>query len=464
MARRRSFVTPLSTAAIALLAVAPDSARAQDQGDAQPQPLTLSEGDTTRARAIAGSRLRLPSDGDPLDPSDDPAFNNDKAVSVTARKRPLYDAPGFPLGGLTLYPEVSAGARYDSNVFALNDAQDDVFGTLRASVKLVSNWGLNALDFTGYVDERAFAKYTSESGITYQGRLRGRLDLDRDSSLTGEIERQRVFVRRGGTGEEILTRRPVRYDLTSSAFTYARSFGRIGTKLGGYVGKYDYQDAQRPDGTPFSQRYRDYTLYRGDAEAGYTLPNGWQVFVSGMAEFRRYRVRSVPLDRDTDGFELLAGVQSEITPLIRGRLSAGYIYANFKDPTVGSRGAVAIDADLDYLITELTTIRLTGRRYFQNVASVSAPGGLATEITLGADHELLRNLILSATTKYRTTKFVVTDTRSTNYELNGGARWFVNRHLRISGDLNFRNRRGGGVATDRRYNEVEGGVSVAYAL
>ncbi|RYZ41645.1 MAG: hypothetical protein EOP49_28790, partial [Sphingobacteriales bacterium] len=54
---------------------------------------------------------------------------------------------------------------------------------------------------------------------------------------------------------------------------------------------------------------------------------------------RRFRLPRGPILRDADGIEVLGGVSSEITPLLRGRLGLGYIYADFKDPNIESRGA-----------------------------------------------------------------------------------------------------------------------------
>jgi hypothetical protein len=455
---------------------APDEAPALAQAPAAsqpaaPAPLRLNDeangdaADATRVPVLGVSRLSLPRDWAEEEVLE--ARERDyvyRGVSVMMRKRPDYDPAGFRLGSFTLFPQLSARAGYDSNVFSQDDEKRDVVGTARATAELKSNWGRHALNLLGWVDERAYGKYTTESGITYRLRGDGRLDIGRDGNLTAKVGHERVFVRRGNTGELITTRRPARYWLTDGELVYQQMFGRLRTTLGGYAGRYDYQNAQTPGGAPLDLQYRDYALYRGMAEIGYASPAGPVLFVSAMGELRRFRVASAPILRDSDSYELLGGVQGAVTPLIRGRAAFGYLRADFKDPGVRSRGIFSFDVDLDYLVTELTTVRASGRRYYQNIAAATSPAGLNTDLRLGADHELLRNLILSASASYRATRYVELGTRAHSVGVDGGARWLLNRNLRATLDLGYRQRSGSAVDVSRAYDDFEGGIGLVYAF
>ena len=428
----------------------------------QATPLTLPGGDRSDAPAIGTGSLALPR-GDVIGFRNDSVLPSAKrtvnGVTVAARSRPEFDPSGIQLGSFTLFPALTARGGYDSNVYVQQDGVSDAYGILRADVALKSNWGRNSLSFDGYVNERAYSKFVTESGITYRGRVRSRYDIAEDSAISADVQHERAFVRRGGTGDLILTRQPVRYTLTSGQLSGTKEFGHLTTQLTGFAGRYNYEDAERPTGEPVDQQYRDYSLYRGSAELGYRTGAGPIFFLSATGDIRRFRLPRGPILRDADGIEVLGGVSSEITPLLRGRLGLGYIYADFKDPNIESRGALGFQADLDYLVTELTTVKFSAQRYFQNVAAAVSPAALATEFDIGVDHELLRNVILSTSLSYRQSKFVILDTTSKGYGIEGGVRWLVSKHLRADASASYRNRKGNGeilgIPAARTFNQLQ---------
>ncbi len=438
----------------------PDLSLARD-GDAQKPPVMATPVPTT-----AGS-LRLPRetgyDGDDIDGG--VGFGgNVRMSSVTARSRPAYDAVGLRIGSFTAYPEVDTLAGYDGNVFALSNGAGDVYGNARASVRVSSDWGRNNLEVLGYVNERAYAKYTSESGVTYRALIRGQYDIARGTSFSLSALHQHLFVERGNTGETITTLRPVRDNETLGTAALTQGFGRLQAKLSVDLGRYVFEDAQTPAGLPLSEQYRDNSLYRGTVELGYTTSAGSVLFVSLGRELRRFRVPSAPVIRDSNGIEALGGVSGQITPLISGRLAIGYIEADFRAPNIRSRGAFDFDANIDYAVTELTSVNLTARRYFQNVAAAASPAGLATEATLGVDHELLRNVIVSASASYRSTRYLDTNNVSSGTEVDGGFKWLLNRHLRATAGAGYSNRMGNAVVSDRKFHEFDATVGLAFAL
>ncbi|RYF07745.1 MAG: hypothetical protein EOO77_25595, partial [Oxalobacteraceae bacterium] len=221
-------------------------------------------------------------------------------------------------------------------------------------------------------------------------------------------------------------------------------------------------------GTPFSQRFRTYDLYRGSFQVGYALDAGPVVFVRGIADTRRYRFSAPPIDRDSNTIEVLAGLSSDITPLLRGRIAVGYISADFKQPNIPNRGAPSFDIDLDYLATELTTVHLSGRRYFQNVSLADSPGVLSTEAVIGADHELLRNLIVSGEILYRQTDFIASTSNGSALGAEGRGQFFVNRRLRLNGAIGYSYNRRSGFAADGQVlnnsGQAQATIGLSFAL
>lgn len=386
-----------------------------------------------------------------------------RGVTVMTRPRPDFDPIGIPVGAFTLRPQLTAGIGYDGNVYTQPGGVDDIFGLLRGAADLRSNWNRHTVSVGGYVSERAYASKTSESGLTYRAQAQGTLDIDRTTGIDFEMSHEHDFLQRGGTTELITTERPVRFNVTDSGLTLRKQFGRLRTDVAAYTAYFNFENARTPAGNVFSQQFRDYKLYRGRVGIGYASGAGPVLFASATGDLRRYRILSGPIIRGSNGGEFLVGVSSDITPLIRGRLGFGYIFADFADRTIGTRGAAAFDANIDYLATELTTVHFVARRFFQNVALVNAPAGLTTEYSVGADHELLRNLIVSGSASYRTTDYVRLNTQSSGYGVDGGARLFINRRLRADASIGYR-KRNNRQTLFGDYSEVVANVALTFGI
>lgn len=384
--------------------------------------------------------------------------------TVTSRSRPGYDPAGIRTGALLIFPAVSSTLGYDSNVYRQPSGVSDAFGRLRAAVQARTDLSRHALAVDGYVDQRLYSKYTTDNALTYDAHVLGRLDFARGDRVTGEVRHTKAVVERGGAGEILNTREPIRYKTTLASIDGRKTFGRLLLGLGGTISYSDYQDAETPAGAPLDQQFRDQTLYQVRTDAGYALAAGPEIFISATGEARRFRVAAPPIIRDTDTIEVLAGVRSDITPLLRGQFSLGYLHAKFKDPTIPSRGALGVNIGLDYLLTPLTTLRVGALRNLRNVASVNAPATLVTEGRIGVDHELLRNLILSASTSYQNADYISLEGSVQRITADGSAQWLISRRMRLEFDLGYQRRTGTGRGANREFDQVRGSIALAYRL
>jgi hypothetical protein len=417
--------------------------------------------------------LDLPDPQSVLDglPADRPA-GVDRGVAVTARRRPAYDPIGARLGAYTLQASAATTLGYDSNVFSQDDGVSDAYASLRAAALLRSAYSRHLVELEAYAEQRLFASFGTENALTYAATARGRYDIGALDSLTVNVTREHQIIERGAVGEVLLTRRPVRYDLTGAGLSGRKVFGRVTVDLSGQVSDFDYDDARRPAGATVDQDFRDFLLYEARADLGYASGGAITLFGSVTGEARRFRINAPPIDRDSDLIEVLGGVRGEITPLLRGQFGVGYIFVDFMDPNFKSRGGLGINVSLQYLVTELTTVQFSGRRRLQNVGSAIAPASLTTELRVGVDHELLRNLIVSAGVGYQNADFVdngqlANRQPATRLSLDLGARYLINRRFRLGADIDYRRRDGGGGFVDglsSNFERVRASVSIIAAL
>jgi hypothetical protein len=439
------------------------------QGVALPRPdlpLPLDRATVGQAGSVRSDpSLRLPDSaatGD-LRPMQTPDAVR-QGVTVQDRPRPEYSNEPARVGAFLLTAEAGARLGYDVNVFRQrDDGASDGYGLLTATGRLASDTPRHLLLLEGAVAERAYAKFTTESGFTYMGHAGGRLDLGLRDSLSLDVRHEHQMRERNTATEILSTRRPVVYDLTSFTVSGHKMVGRVGIDLAGVVSRLNYDDAETPNRVPIDLDVRNSRSYGARLDVSYELGTGPIAFAAVRTERRRYDTRVVQgQTRDSNQYEFLAGLRGEIAPLLRGQIGVGYIHAELKDGRAA--GGPSVDGRLDYLLTDLTTISFEGRRELRNVASITTPEALASRFTLQVDHELLRNLILSATAGYDRASYLDEDGGSTEIEGRFGATYLINRRFRLTGSIGYRNRNGFGRIADRDYNQLAGNIGVVARL
>ncbi|MDQ4136065.1 MAG: outer membrane beta-barrel protein, partial [Pseudomonadota bacterium] len=157
-----------------------------------------------------------------------------------------------------------------------------------------------------------------------------------------------------------------------------------------------YEDARLTDGTILDQSDRDRTQYEARLRTGYELKPGWVPFVEGIADTRVYdrRVNDAGFRRSSEGLGARAGSTFEITPLLTGEASAGYMTRDYEDERIRElRGPIA-DGALIWAPTPLTTVRLRGTTELGDTSVEESNGVQVSRATFEVQHDLRRNISL----------------------------------------------------------------------
>ena len=136
--------------------------------------------------------------------------------------------------------------------------------------------------------------------------------------------------------------------------------------------------------------------------------------------------------RDSAGVETLAGVDFEMGALVRAQVAAGHVQQDFDDPTVRDIDGLAADARVEWFPTSLTTVTFSGERTVEDAERVGAAGALSSRFGLTVDHELLRNLILTARLGWRRQAFNDADRRDRRFTAALEAVYLINRRYGVS--------------------------------
>ena len=165
----------------------------------------------------------------------------------------------------------------------------------------------------------------------------------------------------------------------------------------------DYDKTNTEGGPSISNSGRDRNVYAGSLQLGYELVPSYEVFVRGEGNSRDYddRIAVGGVDRNSQGYNAVVGVALDLGGVTFGELYAGYLEQFYDTSTLTTTSAPTFGGTLTWNATTLTTLNARVVRVVQETTQTSPSGSpssgiLRTTGALSADHELLRNLILTA--------------------------------------------------------------------
>ncbi len=355
-----------------------------------------------------------------------------RGETVLDRPRPDYDALGLRIGGFDLFPSVEVGHRWDDNIYRIDNeraedaTESDWISFAQPRLRALSRWSNHslALDAGARVDR--FWENEGENNTDWFAVLTGRLDLGRNAEFHAAAEMQDLREGRGGS-YSISGGEPDTFEKRSASVGWHSRLNRVSLSLDGRYDDYDYDNPVR--------RFRDRSDREWRGQAGYQIPSGHEVFVRATRFERRYDTRQNGLDRDSDGWEFAVGVDIDLGGLLFGELFAGYRRQSYEGVGLRSVERPSFGAAIDWNPTALTTLSAKASRIIQETV-LDASGVLVTQVKVDVAHELLRNLVLTATLDFSSNNFRALAERARNkgdiWGAEVGFRWLVRRSLHLN--------------------------------
>lgn len=364
----------------------------------------------------------------------------ERPETVATRDRPEFDAKGLPLGGFTLFPSVGVAARYDDNIFADDEIETgDRSTVVSPELELRSNWSRHRLSVVGGADSARYRDNFSEEYDDYRIRTDGRYDL-RDSQIEGAAWHYRLHEDRTSVddarGSE-LTEYSV--DAITGAYTYMP--GRIMLKGDAGFRALDYDDTDTNTGKVNNDdRDRDKTEL--GLRAGYKVNPDYIVFAEVRFDQIDYdqKFDNDGFERSSDAFEFVGGTQLDLSGKTFGEVYAGYLERDYDDNRFDKADGLTFGGAITWNVTQLTTLEFSGGRTVDSTTIVGASGIDVTNFGVSGDHELLRNLILSADLEYTNEDFEGIDREDDIWLLEIGGEYKMNRYLRVNLGYRLRDR------------------------
>jgi hypothetical protein len=384
-----------------------------------------------------------------------PGYGQEPGVTVLSRARPLYDPLGVRAGDFIIRPELDSGIGYNSNLLGQSSGRGSYQFENSGSVRVNSDWGRNSLAGEVTFDDRRTPSVSSENRTDWSATLGGTYQIGRDvltvagSHLQLHQDPTGIDAQRFNLPGSFFTA-PIPFTLDDARVSYETAFGRFAV-----VPNLEYSRLRFGDlrlfgvngavvpaevngtvlGVPISQQYRD----RDILTAGVTTRYEFAPLRSGLLVVRHITTDYTSSQRDAFGanrssnaVEVLVGLDYVASAVWRYRALAGYEIRQFRNSAYKSHGAPVAEANVIWQPSGRTTVTARVARSIEDAADESVSGYDYTTARLQADHEYLRNILLSGYVGLQRADYLQSNNSETFYGGGAGVTWLVNRNIRLA--------------------------------
>lgn len=376
----------------------------------------------------------------------DPSIQEERPVRE--RERPELDPVGLRQDNVFFYPSIALAEEYNSNVFATETGEKSDFITYVTPALNVESMGTRGSWRAALVGNAGlYASETDENFFDAAASAGARYDVIADGTVDGSVGFSRRHEDRSSP-DDVGGTEPTIYYQGDAKAGYTHRFNRL--SLGADLGarSFTYDDTDSSTGT-INNSDRDRVETEEGVRLGYELSPDTELFARGALIQWNYsdNVDDSGVDRDASGYRVDAGVSSNLTGLLTLQASVGYLSLDYDDTSLSSTEGVAASLRAIWNVTRLTTITATIDR---GVEATTVAGASSRFDTLGevqVDHELLRNLIVSAKAGYLNSDFDGTSREDDRYSVGVSADYYVAQGVTLSASA----------ARDERDSNVPGG-------
>jgi len=381
-------------------------------------------------------------------------YDRSSVTDVASRAHPEYDASGEHVGAFTVYPRASVTDIYDDNVYALPKKTGGDIVALTPSLDISSNWSRNSLGVHLQYERDQYLEQPGESSNEYSLSANAGVDVDSRSKLSFNLGAAQLTEPRSDPDSIEGIVEPVRYDLLNGGASAYREFGRFRLDVSAAASYYSFYNVQLAPGTyniggneAFVVGGNEYynEASRDELATSQTIRLSWAIDPN-IAIFTQLQPNQSnfihePLaalgSYNSTGYEVLTGVNGQLTHLIRYDAGVGYLDQHYSSAQISDVTGIAFNVDATYNITPLITLKLSGNHSIQ---AAGIPGSAASDVdslTVKGDYELLRNLIISPYFGYYHYIYPGTTRIDSRYASGLSATYLINSMLGLTASYSY---------------------------
>jgi hypothetical protein len=308
-----------------------------------------------------------------------------------------YAPVGIRTGSFDIFPAVELIGGYNSNPGQEPNGKGAALYMVAPELRAQSNWSRHELkaelrgSYTGFSPDET----PTLSRPNLNGRVDGRVDVTRDTriDLGG-----RVLVSTDNPSspnlQAGLAKLPV-YTTFGGSAGLGQRFNRFDVSIKGDVERTAYQNSELTDGSTASNEDRNYNQYGARLRGGYDLMPGVTPFVEVGADTRVHDLETdfFGYQRNSKGIDGSVGTTFEMTRVLTGDISIGYVKRTYDDPRLSDLSGMIGSASLVWSATALTTVKLSASSSVGESTIPGVPGVFYRDVGLQVDHAFRRWLI-----------------------------------------------------------------------
>ena len=350
-----------------------------------------------------------------------------RGETIEERASRRFEPEGARSGSFLVFPSIGITGRWDDNIFATNTNEVDDFVTLvNPALRLQSDWNNHALSFSADAEFGRFSKRGREDYQDYTVGFDTRIDVRRSTNVTAGAAFGAQHEERSSP-DDVGGLEPTEIEVTSAQIGAFHSFNRVSFGLNGSARQLDFDDARTAAGAIINNDDRDRTEYGASMRIGLEInpTSEAQVVASFNQTDYGAALDDLGFNRESDGYAIQGGLVIDITGTVFVDFLVGVFAQSFDDTRLADVDGSTFQLGVDWDITPLTTVTVAVSRSVEETTLTGTSGVLRTSAALGIDHELLRNLILSADVSNVNEDFrgIARDDRT--FDFRAGARYLI---------------------------------------
>ena len=408
------------------------------------------------------------------DSNDDTDVTRERQVSVYAQQ-------GIHAGAFTILPKLDFTNQYMSNIYyrdkALGPTTDSYIAHFKPGVQANSNWNRHALNFKLDTDLALYA--TQPNNNDYNNvfsKVDGRVDVLRDSHFDTAFGYNYLTESRGSP-DQIGGAAPTIYDTKVIDGFYTHTLNRVTARAGLNAIRYDYQNVQTSLNTTLLMNTRNHWLYAPEVRLGYLIQPEYEAFVKFQYLDASYdtlvfsngvppsvnqqgQVINPAYNRNSWGYNALGGIAFDVTGLITGDASIGYLQRTYEDARLPQVSGVNGFVNLKWRPTKLTTVNGKVSRVINETTQQGVAGVFTTGVGMSVQHELMRNVFLQVAGDYSNgiyKGYVAPNTQNRNdnsFIISAGPKYMLNKNFSTDLTYSYQSRNSNYLDANYEVNQV----------
>ena len=364
------------------------------------------------------------------------------ASTTLLRRRTAADEDAFaPLGLRTgaflVLPSLEVTGGYDTNPARVPGGKASSFVTVAPELIARSDWTRHEVTATLRGSYTAYDRTPELDRPAFDGKVTGRLDVTRNTSLIGEGI---LIVGTDNPGspnvQAGLERFPI-YTTLGGTFGLTQRFNRVEVTAKGTAERTEYQESKFTDGTTGSNADRDYNRFGGTLRTSYDLMPGLKPFVEVGADTRQHDLEfdRFGLRRDSDGWTVKGGSTFAFSRKLTGEASIGWVNRKYKDASLQELNGFLFDASLIYSMSALTNVKLTAQTVAGETTVPGTSGVLTRNAGIEVEHSFRRWLVGAVKFNYGLDDYVGSARKDDRYSIGGTLIYKLNRWAQAKAEV-----------------------------